>query len=172
VTTGPGPPAGRRIIACSWAATALFALLSGAGAIWEGAAWAATTVALGLFAVSLAVWAWAMLVAVARSAAGDDLAVGSLFLAQGAVDRRARAHLWGSLGVSVAVAVAVASRQPFATLVPMLPAGFVGLWGARHGTYPRRRDATGHRSLRPQRRRAQARAANPPGGRPRARDRH
>lgn len=171
MTTGPGPPAGRRIIACSWAATALFALLSAAGTIWEGAAWAATTVALGLFAASLGVWAWAMLVAVARSAGGDDLAVGSLFLAQGAVDRRARAHLWGSLAASIAVAVAVAARQPFATLVPMLQAGLIGLWGARHGTYPRRRDAAVDGPLRPRRRRAQARAANPPRGRTRARDR-
>lgn len=158
---------GGRIVTVSWAATVAFGVLAGAGTVWPAAAWVATTTAVALFAAALGVWAWAMLVAVARSAAGEDLAVGSLFLAQGQVDRRVRAHLWGSLAVCSAVTVAVAARQPFAVLVPMLPAGLVGLWGARHGRYPRRRGAPATTGpLRPRRGPSENR------GRRRARDRH
>ncbi len=107
-------------------------------------------VCLALFAVALGVWIWAFAVAVARSAQGDDIAVGSLFLFEGGAPRAARRHLFGSVGASLVITAVAAGSNPFAVLVPMLSLGFVGLWGARYGTFPRRRDvAPEARPLRP-----------------------
>lgn len=107
-------------------------------------------VCLALFAASLAVWIWAFAVAVARSAQGDDIAVGSLFLFEGGAPRAARRNLFGSVAVSLVITALAAGSNPFAVLVPMLSLGFVGLWGARHGSFPRRRDvAPEARPLRP-----------------------
>jgi cell division protein FtsW (lipid II flippase) len=51
--------------------------------------------------------------------------------------------LFGSLGMTVAVAVAAlalsatrGSPQPFGVLVPVYPLAMTSLWGARHGTFP------------------------------------
>jgi len=48
------------------------------------------------------------------------------------------------------VTAATALAEPFGVLVPMLPLGLLGLWGARHGVFPPRRmpdasEATGKR---------------------------
>jgi hypothetical protein len=40
--------------------------------------------------------------------------------------------------VCILVVAATAAPNPAAVLVPMLPMGLVGLWGARHGVYPPR----------------------------------
>ncbi len=130
---------GRWIITSSWVAVALFTVIAVPSALGMSAFDAlAVGVAIALFFVSLPIWAVAFFVAVARSARGDDIAVGSLFLAQGAAPRAARVHLYASLGVSVLVAAATAATNPFGVMVPMLPLGLVGLWGARHGHFPRR----------------------------------
>src|SRR5204863_9226911 len=95
-------------------------------------------------------WVWAFAVAVTRSAQGDDIAVGSLFLVEGTVDRPTRTTLYLSFGTSVVITAVAAASNPFAVLVPMLSLGFVGLWGARYGVFPRRKDvATPARPLRP-----------------------
>ena len=44
----------------------------------------------------------------------------------------------GGVGKST-VAAATAAAEPFGILVPMLPLGLLGLWGARHGVFPPRR---------------------------------
>jgi len=41
--------------------------------------------------------------------------------------------------VCIAVTAATAAAEPFGILVPMLPLGLIGLWGARHGVFPPRR---------------------------------
>jgi hypothetical protein len=106
--------------------------------------------ALALFAISLGVWIWAFLVAAARSTQGDDIAVGNLFLFEGRPPAGARLHLFGSVVVSLVITALTAQADPFGVLVPMLPVGFVGLWGARHGVFPRRRDVVApDRPLRP-----------------------
>jgi hypothetical protein len=110
---------------------------------------AAIGVALGLFAISLVVWGWAFAVALARTTRGDDVVVGSMFLLQGPVPTRVRLHLFGSLAVCLVVTAVTAAGEPFGVLVPMLPLGLAGLWGARYGTFPPRRApgaATGGRS--------------------------
>jgi hypothetical protein len=142
-------------VAASWVANGVFLVgsLPARLDLDRGSAVSAG-VCLGLFAVSLGVWVWAFAGAVRRSTEGDDIAVGSLFLMEGqhpdSPSRPARRSLYWSFAVSLVITVAVAGSNPFAVLVPMLPLGFVGLWGARHGEYPRRRDAeTEARPLRP-----------------------
>lgn len=143
---------GRRIVQCSWAADVIF--LGGAAAAFAGSTGEAVSagICLGLFAVGLVVWVWAFAVAVARSSQGDDIAVGSLFLAQGDLTGVPRRSLYGAFVVSLVITAVCASRNPFAVLVPMLSLGFVGLWGARHARFPRRRDVVVEsRPLRPDR---------------------
>jgi hypothetical protein len=132
----PGP----RIIAAAWVGNGLFAASAIPAALGvEAFDAAAIGVALGLFAISLVVWCWAFAVAIARTTRGDDVVVGSMFLLQGPVPVRVRRHLFGALGVCLVVTAATAAANPFGVLVPMLPVGLAGLWGARHGTYPPRR---------------------------------
>jgi hypothetical protein len=143
------PERGERIIVVSWVANALFALTAVPAALGVSAFDVVSiAVALGLFVISLGVWGWAFGVALARTTRGDDVVVGSMFLMQGPVPKRVRVHLFGSLGVCVAVTAVTAAAEPFGVLVPMLPLGLIGLWGARHGVFPPRRvpgDATGER---------------------------
>jgi len=132
---------GRGIVVSSWTANAVFAIAvvpeaAGVGGL-EGVA---VGVSLALFFASLLVWSWAFMVAVARSAGGDDIVVANLFGTMGAAPRDLRWHLFGSLAVCIVIAAATALANPFGVLVPMLPLGFVGLWAARHGTFPERRD--------------------------------
>jgi cadmium resistance protein CadD (predicted permease) len=136
----PHPFPGYRIVVASWIGNAAFAATAIPAALGvEALDAAAIGVALGLFAISLGVWGWAFAVALARTTRGDDVVVGSMFLLQGPVPGRVRLHLFGSLGVCLAVTAATAAAEPFGVLVPMLPLGLAGLWGARHGTYPPRR---------------------------------
>lgn len=135
-----GAPSGRLIARLSWASGAVFAATAVPAALGVDAlVGAAAGVALGLFLVSLPVWLYALALAAVRTARGDDIAVSSLFLVQGTAPRDVRRSLLGSVAASVALAAATAAAQPFGVLVPMLPLGFCGLWGARHGTYPPRR---------------------------------
>jgi fatty acid desaturase len=108
---------GRGIIVTSWVTTALFAAIAVPDALGASALdRVAVGTAIALFFVSLPVWAAAFLVAVARSARGDDMVAG-----------------------------VTAAADPFGVMVPMLPLGLVGLWGARHGHFPRRTDSTRRR---------------------------
>jgi hypothetical protein len=142
---------GRRIVVASWIADAMF-LVASLPAIFgvSGAADVAAVVCLALFAASLGVWAWAFAVAVARNSQGDDIAVGSLFLVEGSVRRSDRRAVYFPFWASVVITAVAAASNPFAVLVPMLGLGLVGLWGARHAEFPRRKDiATPTRPLRP-----------------------
>jgi hypothetical protein len=135
---------GRVIVVSSWVADVVFAAVAIPAALGVDALdTAAIAVALGLFAVSLPVWTWAFGTAVVRSTQGDDVVVANLFGTVGGAPRDVRWHLFGSLGVCVAIAAGTAIADPFGVLVPMLPLGFVGLWAARYGTFPPRRDG-GH----------------------------
>jgi hypothetical protein len=133
------PYEGRRIVVASWMSDAIFAataipLALGASALKP----VALGLALTLFVVGMAVWAWAFAVAVARSAHGDDIVVSSMFLVQGPVPKPVRAQLFWALGLAVAVGAGTGTADAFGILMPMLPLGLIGLWGARHGTFPPR----------------------------------
>ena len=131
---------GQRILVVSWVANALFAVTAIPAALGVSAFDApAIAVALGLFAISLGVWCWAFAVALARTTRGDDVVVASMFLVQGPAPKRVRLQLFGSLAVCIAVTAVTALAEPFGVLVPMLPLGLLGLWGARHGVFPPRR---------------------------------
>ena len=99
----------------------------------------AIATALVLFAISIPIWIWGFGLAVVRSARGDDIVVGSMFGTVGDASRCVRFHLFGALGLCVAIAAGTATADPFGVLVPMLPLGLVGLWAARHGSFPPRR---------------------------------
>jgi hypothetical protein len=130
---------GRAIIFSSWIANAVFAATAVPFAVGvddlEGAA---VGVAIALFGLSLVVWTWAFVVALVRSSQGDDLAVASLYLTVGDAPRVVRWQLFAALGVCLVITVGTAAADPFGVLVPMLPLGLVGLWAARHGTFPPR----------------------------------
>jgi len=102
--------------------------------------------ALVLFFLSLGVWTWAFVVAIARSTQGDDIVVANLFGTIGDAPRAVRWHLFGSLGACLVITIATAASDPFGVLVPMLPLGFIGLWAARHGTFPPRRGPSPRRA--------------------------
>jgi hypothetical protein len=130
---------GRPIIVTSWVTIAIFAV-----AVIPDAVGAhvldnlAVGASLALFLVSLPIWLYAYGLAVTRTARGDDISVSSLFFLQGSAPKEAQHHLLGAFGVSIAIAAATAAANPFSVLVPMLPLGLAGLWGARHGVYPPR----------------------------------
>jgi hypothetical protein len=128
-------------VTAAWGADAVFAVTAIPAAAGVTAfRGAALAVALLLFAAGIVVWMWAFSVALARNAQGDDIVVSSLFLAQGPVPRTVRNQLFGALALSVVVAAATGTTDAFGILAPMLPLGLVGLWGARHGEFPPRRD--------------------------------
>jgi hypothetical protein len=151
---------GRAIIRSSWIGNVIFALTALPAAFGVDAFEpVAVVVALALFAVSLGVWAWAFAVAVARSAGGENIVVGNLFLLEGTVPKPVRLHLFGALGVCLVITGVTASADPFGVLVPMLPIGLIGLWGARHGVYgPRPGFESEVRPLRPERKPATRKA--------------
>jgi hypothetical protein len=133
------PYAGKPIVTAAWITDALFAVTAIPAAAGvselEGVALA---VALLLFLAGIGVWLWAFFGALVRSANGDDIVVGSLFLLQGPAPGTVRIQLYAALAVSIVIAGVTATSNAFGILVPMLPFGLVGLWGARHGEFPPR----------------------------------
>ncbi|MEI8001125.1 MAG: hypothetical protein WCI50_07215 [Actinomycetes bacterium] len=134
-----GPVRGRAIEVVTWVANVLFAGTAVPFALGvEAMKPVAAATALVLFLAGLVVWVWALAAAFVRSARGDHIVVTTLFLVEGRVPARARWSLYGALAVCLAVTAVTAPVDPFSVLVPFLPLGLVGLWGARHGEYPRR----------------------------------
>ena len=128
-----------RILQATWVCTGLFAVTAVPYALGlDALERVSVAVDVTLFVVSLPVWVYAFLAAVGRTAQGDDIAVASLFFLSGSAPRAVRRHLGGALVACLAVTAATAKANPFGVLVPMLPMGLMGLWGARHGTYPQR----------------------------------
>ena len=138
---------GSRIVVLSWASIALYAVVTGLDTLGVAAFEdIAPVVCLGLFLISLGVWTYAFGLAVVRTARGDDIAVASLFFLSGSAPADVRKHLLGATAVSVVIAAVTAAHDPYTVLVPMLPLGMAGLWGARHGTYPPRQAQPAARS--------------------------
>jgi hypothetical protein len=145
--TAPPPEAGRAIIVWGWVANAGFAItaIPAAFASSDALEAIAIAVALGLFAVAIGTCLYAFGKGLARSAAGDNVAVSNLFFLQGSAPKPVkRQFLWLFL-VCLAITVVTASGEPFSVLVPMLPVGLAGTWAARHGVFPPRPPASPRR---------------------------
>ena len=122
-----------------WVANALFlvtAVPSAAGV--DAFVGPAIVVALALFLASLVAFAYAFVVAAARTADGDDVVVANLFLLQGSAPTPVRRQFLAVFLVCTVIACATVVWAPFGILVPMLPIGLAGVWAARHGTFPPR----------------------------------
>jgi hypothetical protein len=130
---------GRWVIVASWASVGVFAFVSVLQALpVDSLDDLAAGVDLALFFISLPVWAYAFVRALARTARGDEIGVASLYFLTTSAPRSVRRQLMGALIVSIAIAVGAAVGNPYGVLVPMLPLGLAGLWGALYGTYPAR----------------------------------
>lgn len=138
---------GRRIVAASWAGTAVFSVTATAAVVVDAVVGIAVVVDLVLFAAGMVAFLWSFGVAVARSRT-DAIGIGGVyFLAGDVAPAPVRWHLMASLGVEVAVALITASLRPFtsaafAILVPVYGLGLAGLWGARHGHFGPRGETT------------------------------
>jgi hypothetical protein len=134
---------GRGILITGWVANAVFLVTTVPAAAgvdaFEGTA---IVVALALFFASLAVFAYAFVLAAARSADGDNVAVANLFFLQGSAPRPVQRQFLAMFGVCAVIACATVVWAPFGILVPMLPVGLAGLWAARYGTFPPRLPTT------------------------------
>ena len=140
-----------RLVTASWAGTAVFVVTAvAAAASDDGPARAVALVtALGLFALGTVAFLAAYAVAVGRSRE-DAIGIGGLyFLAgKGTAPPAMKRALLGSLAVQTVVALATATARPYSSLafgilVPMYGIGLTGLWGARNGTFERRRPDSG-----------------------------
>ena len=152
---------GRSIIVGSWVVFAVFAAIivpdaAGLHAL-DGTA---VALSLVLFLAALVIWFYAFGLAIVRSARGDDIGVGGLFFLFGSAPSDVRRWLFGALGASVVLGFAAATRNAYAALEPMFPLALVGLWGARHGTFPPRQMPGATRATTPR-----ARAQRGGGGR-------
>lgn len=95
-----------------------------------------------LFAVGVAAFLWAYATAIGRSRT-DVVGIAGLYFLSGSAPKVVRTRFYVALAVQVVVAIVSASIRPytavaFGILVPMLGLGLMGLWGAKHGTFPPR----------------------------------
>ena len=123
-------------------ATAVFTVTQiAADVVPRGAVLAvAVAVSLALFLVGLVTFAWGLLVAAGRSR-DDAVTLPGLYFLQGSAPDDVRVRLLGYLTLQVVVAVVTAGIRPFTPLafgilVPLFGVGIIGLWAARHGTFP------------------------------------
>ena len=140
------PVAGAGVRRASWGGTAVFVVTAVAAAIAPATFDpSAMAVAVLLFAGGCGVFLWAFLVAAARSRT-EQLELAQLwFLTGPPTPAPVRRSLLGALAVQVVVGLATASVRPYTSLaagvlVPMWGLALCGLWAARHGTFPPRRD--------------------------------
>jgi hypothetical protein len=158
---------GRTIVRSNVVGTVIFVVSSVAAAIvFDG--WVkvqGAVVALGLFAVGVAVFLWGYWSAVQRSRR-DEMAVAELYFLMGeAIPRRVKRVMNACLITQTVVALATALARPntpagdsidgvtggstagstlaFGVLVPVLGLGLNGLWAAVHGRFPPRRTSVG-----------------------------
>ena len=130
---------GRGIIVSGWVANVIFAVTAipvAAGV--DDMLGLAIGTALLLFLVSVGVFVYAFLLALARSSRGDNVAVANLFFLQGSAPKPIKRQFLWMFVVSLAIAAGTAAWEPFGVLVPMLPLGLAGMWAGRYGVFPPR----------------------------------
>ena len=140
---------GRWIVRASIASTVVLAVVTALAATWPDTfVLAFFVVALACFVGGCVLFVVDVLVAAGRSRT-VEIGIGGLFFLAGSAPPSVRTPLLASLAVQVVVVVAGAAVRPFTplafgTLAPVVGLGWCGLWGARHGLFPPRRD-TGRR---------------------------
>jgi hypothetical protein len=107
---------------------------------------AAAVVSCALFAAGVASFLWAYALGVSRSR-DEAVTLPGLFFLSGSAPKQVAFRLRLALTLQVVVAIATASIRPytelaFGILVPVFGLGLMALWGARHGTFAPRREAT------------------------------
>ncbi len=141
----PPPGTGRTIIVWGWVTDAIFAVAAIPGAFIDSGPFKGIGigVSLVLFLAGTVLCMYAFGKGLARSAAGDNVAVSNLFFLSGSAPKPVRKQFLWIFLVSFAVTCITASGlDGFSVLVPMLPVGLAGTWGARHGVFPPRPPAT------------------------------
>lgn len=129
----------------SWLATALLAGVSVVALFSEGALGAYFVVTFAMFTAGALVLALDVVLAVARSTT-DSMGMGGLFFAIESAPLVVARSLNASLAVAVVVSVLTAlvgldtPELTFGTLAPLLQLALSGLWGVRHGSFPKRTD--------------------------------
>lgn len=135
---------GRNLIHASWFGTVVFAITAALSVGSESLRPVGVISSLVWFGLGCIAFLWAYAVGLERSRS-EELAVTGIYFLAGSSPKPVRLSLLGALFVQLAVALLAASLRPFTSvafgiLVPMYGLGIAGLWGARHGTYPPRRD--------------------------------
>ncbi len=138
---------GRTLIRLSWAGTIITCVTSVANALTgdRNDYWLSAAPALVLLLLGSGAFLWAFALAVERSRT-EEIGVGGLFFLEGCAPRRVQVVMLASVALQTTVPLAVAIARPFtafAVLAPVWSLGLAGLWGARHGTFPPRRQGAG-----------------------------
>lgn len=133
---------GSGIILASWTGTVVFALTSALAVAVHQVDFLALIVALALFAAGTVGFFVAFVGAVNRSRT-DEIGIMNLFFLDRSAPRPVRRSLLASLAVEIATAIAAAAIRPntsvaFGILAPVYGIALAGVWGARHGTFPKR----------------------------------
>lgn len=139
-----GDQPGLMLIRASWVGTAVFAVTASLAAGFESMRAVGAISALVWFALGCVAFLWAYFAALERSRS-EELDVVGIYFLSGSAPKAVRLSLLGSVLAQLAIALLTASLRPFTSvafgiLVPMYGLGVAGLWGARFGTYPPRRD--------------------------------
>lgn len=138
------PGGGAAIVRLAVVSTVLFGVAAVLAAVWPAAfAPVAVPIALVLFAMGCAAFAWAYVVAIGRSRHDVVSLTGMFFLGEGAAPPTVARTLRTVLAVQVVVALAAATARPytalaFGVLAPTSAVGLMALWAARHGRFPPR----------------------------------
>lgn len=133
---------GDALLAASWIGTGVLAVASIAAVASAALESVLVAVSLLMFALGIALFIRAFLFAV-NVRREDLIGIGGLFFLAGSAPRRVQRSLLGSFGAQAAIGLATAIIGPytalaFAVLASMYGLGLCGLWGAIHGTFPRR----------------------------------
>jgi len=133
---------GANIIAASWLGTVALAATTALGSVVRQTDIAALVVSLIMFLVGVVAFfaAFVRAVGVRRE---EEIGVMNLFFLDHSAPKAVRRSLLASLAVEIATALVGAALHPntslaFGILAPVYGLSMGGLWGARHGTFPKR----------------------------------
>jgi hypothetical protein len=139
---GDDASAGDGIVQASWLGTAAFGVTAALGTAIPGIDIVALVVAVALFLAGTVAFFAAFLKAVDRSRE-EEIGVMNVFFLDHSAPRPIKRSLLASLATQIVVAGATAAARPntslaFGILAPIYGLSLAGLWGARHGTFPKR----------------------------------